>query len=299
MTNKTIVSAFLLLLACSTCLAQSNYRGLTPGRSTRVQVERVLGQPVNKVSATLIEYRPQPLTSKIFVQYKTGSMVVERIEVLCRLPDSTCKDFERSLNLSLPKWSEAYKIPSGDAGYYVWYYPPPQYVVSTADYKKGIELVRSRLAFYSPELYVVAVTKALQEESTCDDGVTFAETCRVQRNVLDSNNPGHEMVTGVVKLRAPDGVMIPVANARVNFCMTSMFLSGNRYTGITDNQGRFSFYALRGTYVAIVYGPGLKWSYQEGVRVPMASAFELVAEPGDGAKPGVLDVENYLKNHRQ
>jgi hypothetical protein len=297
--SKIFTATTFLLFACATCFGQTSYKGLTPGKSTRADVERVLGLPVKKISETLVEYRPQPLTSKIFVQYQTGSVVVERIEVLCRLPNSTCKDFERSLNLSLPKWSEAYKIPSGDAGYYVWYYPPPQYVVSTADYKKGIELVGSRLAFYSPELYVVAVTKALQEESTCDDGLTFAETCRVQLNVLDSNNPGHEMVTGVVKLRAPDGVIRPVADARVNFCMTSMFLSGNRYTGITDNQGRFSFYALRGTYVAIVTGPGMKWSYQEGVRVPMASAFELVAEPGDGAKPGVFDVENYLKNHRQ
>jgi hypothetical protein len=281
--NKILTAITFLLFAYIIGLGQTSYKGLTPGKSTRAQVERVLGQPVNNVSATLIEYRPQPLTSKIYVQYREGS-VVERIEVLCRLPNSSCSDFARSLNLSLPKWAEADKGPSGDAGYFVWYYPPPQYVVATVDYKKGIEYVDSRLAFYSPELYLVAVTKALQEKSI---------------NVLDSNNPGHEMVTGVVKLRAPDGVIRPVADARVNFCMTNMFLSGYRYTGITDNQGRFSFYALRGTYVAIVTGPGMKWSYQEGVRVPMASAFELVAEPGDGAKPGVFDVENYLKNHRQ
>lgn len=97
---KTPGVAFLLLHSVAS-FGQSSYKGLTPGKSTRVDVERVLGRPVNKVSETLIEYRPQPLTGKIYVQYRRSSPVVERIEFLCRTENSTCNDLIKSLYLSL------------------------------------------------------------------------------------------------------------------------------------------------------------------------------------------------------
>src|SRR5881296_2214074 len=102
MTNKTFGVALFLLLAFATGFGQTTFKGLTPGKSTRADVERVFGQPVKKLSETLIEYRPQPLTGKIYVQYRNGSPVVERIEVLCRLESSTCDALIKSLNLHLP-----------------------------------------------------------------------------------------------------------------------------------------------------------------------------------------------------
>src|SRR2546421_12267818 len=103
MMKKISCLPFFLLMACVTALGQTSFKRLTPGTSTRAEVERVLGQPVKKVSETLIEYRPQPLTGKIYVQYRQGSTVVERIEILCKPTNSTCDDFIKSLNLRLPE----------------------------------------------------------------------------------------------------------------------------------------------------------------------------------------------------
>ncbi len=84
--DKRLTAAILLLLACLICFGQASYQGLTPGQSTRSDVERLLGQPVNKVSETLHEFGPKWSARKIYVQYRKGSAVVERIEVLLAEP---------------------------------------------------------------------------------------------------------------------------------------------------------------------------------------------------------------------
>ncbi|CAN5583087.1 hypothetical protein BH20ACI3_BH20ACI3_38100 [soil metagenome] len=141
-----------VMLGWATCFGQSSFKGLTPGRSTRADVERVLGQPVKEVSETLIEYPPQRLTGKIFVQYRKGSPVVERIEMVCRLETSTCEDLIKSLNLRLPK-----NPASDQVGDEKWksLYGPPLFIVTSgvmAD-AAGDSLPPSRVAFYSRELY--------------------------------------------------------------------------------------------------------------------------------------------------
>ena len=84
-------SAFvLLLLLCGLCPGQSSYKRLTPGQSTRVEVERVLGRPVKAVSATLLEYKePGDVgVDKVYVQYREASpaAIIERIELVCDNP---------------------------------------------------------------------------------------------------------------------------------------------------------------------------------------------------------------------
>jgi hypothetical protein len=54
---RNTFAVVLLLLLCGFCFGQSSYKGLTPGQSTRADVERVLGQPVKSVSKTLVEYK--------------------------------------------------------------------------------------------------------------------------------------------------------------------------------------------------------------------------------------------------
>src|SRR5216684_1558924 len=96
MLNRLSIITLFALLSCSVCLGQSSFMGLTPGKSTRADVERVLGRPVKNVSETLVEYAPRQLklihagvtsnSGKIYVQYRDGSptAVVERIEqILC------------------------------------------------------------------------------------------------------------------------------------------------------------------------------------------------------------------------
>jgi tetratricopeptide (TPR) repeat protein len=178
--TRILLTFLFLLLACAACFGQSSYKGLTPGKSTRVEVERVLGQPVNKVSETLFEYGPQPLTSKIYVQYRTGSTVVERIEVSCRLENSTCDDFGKSLNLRLPKNPETATVPRNSDEKHVLYYGPPLYVVTTYDEGMGQSRgVPFRLGFYSRELYASA------------SGAVKEKNAEINRIVGDSLNAGN------------------------------------------------------------------------------------------------------------
>ncbi len=81
MTNRTSIITLFLLLSCATCFAQTAYNGVTPGKSTRADAERVFAKPVKNVSETLVEYSPQPRTSKVYVQYRKDSQVTERIEM--------------------------------------------------------------------------------------------------------------------------------------------------------------------------------------------------------------------------
>src|SRR5688500_2273659 len=65
---------FLILIA-ATAAAQTSYQGLTPGVSTRSDVERVFGQPVRSISNSLSEY-----TGKIYVQYGKNTAFADRID---------------------------------------------------------------------------------------------------------------------------------------------------------------------------------------------------------------------------
>ena len=83
--RKTLGVALLLLLSHLVCFAQSSYKGLTPGKSTRADVERAFGQPIESASKskTLIEYKSPENVGKLYVQYRDESpnAIVERIEV--------------------------------------------------------------------------------------------------------------------------------------------------------------------------------------------------------------------------
>jgi hypothetical protein len=83
--RNTFAVALLLLLSGVACFGQSSYKGLTPGKSTRADVERVLGQAVKSGSKTLVEYNGRPDANKIYVQYDDGSQmaILLRIEFQC------------------------------------------------------------------------------------------------------------------------------------------------------------------------------------------------------------------------
>ena len=59
---KNAILTFLLLVTAVTCFSQTSYKNLSPGKSTRADVERMFGQPVQSVSKTLAEYKSQRLT---------------------------------------------------------------------------------------------------------------------------------------------------------------------------------------------------------------------------------------------
>ena len=112
----TIISLFLTV-ACLNCLGQSSFMGFTPGKSTRADVERVLGVPQSKTSETLSEYkapsdkkkyvREDMLWSsaegglvKIYVQYRDGSpaAVIVRIELICETTSYNSCSFGEIIN---------------------------------------------------------------------------------------------------------------------------------------------------------------------------------------------------------
>ena len=307
MKYSILTAALLVSLTYTSVNAQTPYKGLVPGKSRRVEVERVLGRPVKQLSETLVEYRPQPLSGRIYVQYRQGSAVVERIEFVCRLPDSNCEDFVASLNIRLPEGASESKQ-QYEKGNYVVYHASPHFVAET--YEIGdTSPVSVRVAFYSRELYesVVAALKEDANDGTPDTGgATHGVIAGREKGALiggiikegEKRPPplsgAYGEVTGVVRLRVADGSLQPAANATVEFYRTD--LVGTPFQTKTDRHGVFQYVGLSqtGNWVVVVSGPGLKWAYLEGVRTPVAG-LEIVAEPGDGARPTREEIQAVVR----
>jgi hypothetical protein len=152
MTHRTLIIILFVLLSCAACFAQMSFNGLTPGRSTKADVERTLGQPVRELSETLSEYKSDKETGQIFVQYRKGSFVVERIEAV--YPETNARAIVlRSLNLSSPS-----ALRTNSKGRLEEYFSQASVVITHAgaDAASGV----SRVGYYSPELFESAVAKA-------------------------------------------------------------------------------------------------------------------------------------------
>lgn len=145
MTNKISIMILVLLLSCAACVGQTAFHGLTPGKSTKADVEKALGRPVRQLSETLSEYKSQG-TEQIFVQYLGGSAGVVRIEVT--YPEA----IERSSVLgtvNLAVRSMGWQINSKQR---LEEYFSPACVVLTyvgADTSSGV----SRIGYYSRQLF--------------------------------------------------------------------------------------------------------------------------------------------------
>lgn len=66
---------------------ETHYLGLQPGKSTKDDVKKVLGQPVRQVSETVAEYKPQEGAGKIQVLYRKPS--AETTDELSAVPPET------------------------------------------------------------------------------------------------------------------------------------------------------------------------------------------------------------------
>lgn len=85
---KVLCTIIFLLVISTTCFGQSSFQKIMPGASTRSDVASVFGQPVLTISTTLFEYNPPAGIAKVFAEYRGGSAVVERFEVLFVRPVS-------------------------------------------------------------------------------------------------------------------------------------------------------------------------------------------------------------------
>jgi len=175
MSKRIFCLISFLAIACVTCFGQTSFQGLTPGKSTRADVERVLGRPVKKVSETLVEYAPRQLklthakvtfnSVKIYVQYRGNSAaaVVERIElILCPRAKNEhevgqCKfsemlsEYDRGAELS-GNSLDSVKLNDGKQK---WWFGFPRYMLATSisTDSGGESYFEIRWAFYSKELY--------------------------------------------------------------------------------------------------------------------------------------------------
>jgi len=165
-------------LSCVACFGQSSYKGLTPGQSTRADVERVLGQPQKKISPTLVEFSGGADATKIYVQFADESVAAEvlRIELNCEVGLGVkderygCRDlYDRLVREHYSfKNLDARITRERDAQYVmneVLYHGSPFFVVSKfrqrqAQDETGRSWAQWQLGLYSKELYENAVPKS-------------------------------------------------------------------------------------------------------------------------------------------
>ena len=158
MWNRNTLGILFLLLACVGCFGQSSYKGLTPGKSIKADVERVLGKPVKSVSQTLIEYKSPDYLGKTYVQYSDDSAGarVERIELMCMRIRSESGDKASECTKIWDKEFDSYDSTKRVCDEslnckYIYYFGSSRFMVFTRAADDQI-----RWAFYSKELYEAA-----------------------------------------------------------------------------------------------------------------------------------------------
>jgi|GEM_PF-6248530 len=104
--TKMLVTNFWVLAICAAGFGQSAFQDITPGASTRNDVERVLGQPVRSRGASAFEYKAPDGIARLEVEYRAGSAIVERIEVYFLRPISRAALVQK---YSVPQRADAKK----------------------------------------------------------------------------------------------------------------------------------------------------------------------------------------------
>src|SRR5947207_15179917 len=79
--NRIIAAIIWTFLIGGACFGQSSFQEITPGATTRKDVEKALGQPVRTISAARFEYKAPAGSAKVEVEYVGGSFLAERMQV--------------------------------------------------------------------------------------------------------------------------------------------------------------------------------------------------------------------------
>ena len=158
----------VICLTCLNCFGQSTYKGLSPGKSTKADVTKVLGLPVRNMSETLIEYKFAEAGGKAYAQYRDKSplAIIERIELTCDGDgwQGKCHDAMSGLqekfaagNVRDRLWPDA--VVGSFSPKRVIYYGGPRFVVITS-IRKDSGMYEERFAFYSAPLYEGSMPKS-------------------------------------------------------------------------------------------------------------------------------------------
>ena len=178
----------ILLLGYTASFAQSTFQGLTPGKSTKADAERKLGQPVKEISKIFYEYASKSVTpdgrvssGKIYVQYRKDTTVIERIEMLCAAACSGILETTGTPRLE----ATSFKDKGSDIEKRLSYYGSPLFAVLTTQKvdEPPFQASRSsdiynrasglRLAFYSVELYKETIPAVSGKEDEASESASI------------------------------------------------------------------------------------------------------------------------------
>jgi tetratricopeptide (TPR) repeat protein len=97
-------------------------------------------------------------------------------------------------------------------------------------------------------------------------------------------------IEGTVKVKNADGSMKPVEGAKIDVYRTDI---KGHYEVKTDKAGHYVRLGmpLQGTFLVVVSGPGIQWSYQNGIRLAQMSVVDFVVNPGDGSVPTLEQIQ--------
>ncbi len=154
--NKSVPIIAFLVVATITSLGQSTYRGLTPGTSTRADVDKVLGRPTSQHSEQLFEYNKGG--KQIYIQYGMESPTAIRIQVIYS-PSS--KRSEILAREGLPMIADTRR--TNKQGALEEYFANSKYIVLT--YEENSQNKVSQVGYFSRPLFE-SVTPELTKNST-------------------------------------------------------------------------------------------------------------------------------------
>lgn len=161
---RGLAISIFILFSGSYVFSEASYRGLTPGVSTKTQVDSVLGQPVRPVSETLFEYASQEDAEKVYVQYRKNSMIADRIETFLNQPR------DRSFILSdLSLTANADKSRRNAKGKLEEYFGATKNIVLTYS-SDNPESGVIRIGYYSSPLYALAMKQTDEHVASGNQG---------------------------------------------------------------------------------------------------------------------------------
>ena len=104
---------------------------------------------------------------------------------------------------------------------------------------------------------------------------------------------GLTQIEGTVKIKAPEGKTTPVAGALVDIYRTDI---KGHWDVKTDKSGHYIRLGMSfvGDYVIIASGPGMQPTYINNVKLSQTSTVDVLAEPGDGSKLTLEQVQAAL-----
>lgn len=233
--SRIIFIFVLLQLASTNCFSQTTFQGITPGKSTRADVERVLGRAVKNTSATLAEYKPRWNANQIYVQYQTASpgAVVQRIELTCAeasgVVNSSRDDGCNKLHFAMQE-TYSVNVYMADAAKeftranantrYTYYFGQPRFIVFTEPFINASGQSELRWAFYSRELFEAAAPqepgcgglRVLGEWDTnvgrmsiVREGVTIGSGLLASERVRGTFAKGNGTFTGILRQWTAEG----------------------------------------------------------------------------------------------